>query len=162
MSKLDAKEKLRAKVAMLNGDEDVLEFTHKGRICVIRNAPSFRHYNAYVQTRLRCVYNTKRHVSPEREIRCHGGVTFGGTLPGRKGWFFGMDFAHYGDFIEMPQGMKINMFEDGHKWTNMFEDGHKWTIEEVKIETEELCEEVLRYEMMVKGKHWREGGKNGR
>jgi len=154
-ARLHPKEKLRAKIAMLSGDEEVLVFTYRERKCVILRTHVLPHFNAYAETKLKGQpYNRMRRkrgnesdareyggFTPEQNISCHGGITFAGTLPKHKEWFFGMDFAHYGDYVEMPD------YRDKNNETLVgWEEGKHWTLEEVKEETMKLCDEIIAYE----------------
>jgi hypothetical protein len=123
-------------------------FSHRGRRCVVLyvNRGLGGHFNAYVETELKGQLYTSGDISPERAIECHGGVTFSGELLGDDkkklfdGWFFGMDFAHLDDFIdEWPLVSR-----------NPFGNGKRWTLKEVQEEAVKLCDEVLRYEELVK------------
>lgn len=114
---------------------------YKKRKCVIIWVHS--HFCAYVETKLKNISYSEKFgesfTSPEYNIDCHGGVTFSGEIKELKDdkWYFGMDFAHYGDYVDMSY-VAPNF--------SSMEDGHRWTLEEVQYETERMCNSVLKYE----------------
>jgi hypothetical protein len=133
--KLDKMESLKSEQAV---------FRYKGKKCVILKIMK-GHFCAYVETKLRLGYSELGPMSPDSFIRCHGGVTFAGELKGHKEWFFGMDFAHAGDRTRFPdidivKHPELKSVKEGH------EEDHDWTLEEVKMETEKLADEVIQYE----------------
>ena len=112
-------------------------WTYKGKDCVILLMNDLHHYNMYVESKHQIGYSEHGSLSPASCIDCHGGVTFAGPLSvvkGSKPWYFGADFAHYGDRISLPNGI------------NVFEDGHAWTLEEVEKECEKFADSVVEYE----------------
>ena len=114
------------------------------------------HFNAYGETLLKqhysekiqfysldenSIFETKMLKAPEDFIEAHGGITFGAStlkhfdsdkLNTTK-LFYGIDFAHFGDFNErLPQfGGKV------------------WKQEEVKEEVFRLIDGILLYESEV-------------
>jgi hypothetical protein len=69
--------------------------------------------------------------SPESQIDVHGGITFDGRPHGEtKGFWYGFDCAHAGDFVdyEIP-GLSPR-------------DGHHWTVDEVKAECSRLAKQL--------------------
>jgi len=118
-------------------------WTYKGKDCVILLMNELHHYNMYVESKHNIGYSEHHDhsLSPESCIDCHGGVTFAGPLNGiedAKPWYFGADFAHYGDRISLPNGI------------NVFDDGHAWTLEEVEKECERFADSVIEYEKNYK------------
>jgi hypothetical protein len=157
--KLTAKEKLQAKVAFVNGEKgtmldsmvksvEVLVFTYRQRKCIIMWTQG--HYCVYAETKLHGREYSEggyqeNEDEPNKESRadswidCHGGVTFSGTLDGHDEWFFGIDFAHYGDFIEGMDTM-----------TSAGIGVRKWSLEDVKQETVRLCKNTIKYEAALR------------
>jgi hypothetical protein len=76
-------------------------WTYKGKDCVILLMNELHHYNMYVESKHNIGYSES--LSPDSCIDCHGGVTFSGVLDIKdaKPWYFGADFAHYGDRISL-------------------------------------------------------------
>jgi hypothetical protein len=115
-------------------------FEYKGKKCVIVWVGS--HYCSYVETSLTNVrYNDESlggyEYSPESMVSCHGGITFGASpldiSPFDKTiQFFGMDFAHSGDYVEC--GISFGREE------------HRWTLEEVEEETKNFADSLIGYE----------------
>lgn len=109
---------------------------YKGRKCVIIWVHN-NHFCAYVETKLKNVAYSQEfgdyHTSPEGNISCHGGLTFAGNISelNDNKWYFGMDFAHYGDYIEGLSNM---------------EEGHQWLLGEVQDEANKMCDSILEYE----------------
>jgi len=109
---------------------------YKNRKCVILWVRT--HFCAYVETKLNIGYGEELGdygTSPDSNIYAHGGLTFAGELDKDikdKKWYFGMDFGHYGDFIDDECGS--------------LRDGHKWTLEEVEKETEKMADSIIKYE----------------
>lgn len=96
------------------------------------------HFCAYAETKLKEVSYSENlgsyETSPESNISAHGGITYSGNLPYPKyedKWFFGIDFAHYGDYVE---GM------------SHYGEEKIWTLEEVEKETEDMLDSILKYE----------------
>ena len=127
------------------------EFEYKGRKCVILWINY--HYCAYGETKLSISYshniqNKKieiKDTSPKSKIDCHGGITFGaGCLSISKRLFFnenikffGIDFAHCGDFVDYMGEFNIK---------NVPTDQHRWTEQEVIEETKKLIDGIIKYE----------------
>jgi hypothetical protein len=117
---------------------------YKGRKVIILWVGS--HYCAYVETKLKNVGYDQEfgtyETSPSSNISAHGGLTFSGELkitPFEKDiWYFGVDFAHAGDFTDYSGIGGINC--------SLTSDEHKWTLQEVEKEAEQLVDEVIRYE----------------
>lgn len=111
------------------------EFEYKGKKCLVIWVGT--HFCAYVETKLKSHYD--KGVS--MNVNCHGGVTFGATKIGVKNNFdvnilyYGMDFAHYGDAMK-----------NFNEKLSILSDGHKWTLKEVKKETEEFANSLIKYE----------------
>ena len=124
-------------------------FKYKGRRCIVMRT-EIGNYCAYVETTVRIGLSVGD-PSPEEGVSCHGGVTFSGTMQGEGDvWFFGMDFAHYGDKFKLilpNSNMKLTSFSEGHRWTFL----------EVVKETKKMCVEVLKYEVQVQGKTQTQG-----
>lgn len=114
-------------------------FLHKKRLCVIVKT-GIGYYCAYAQTKLNISYSDgdDYNISPQSIISCHGGVTYSGKLFGFKDVnFFGMDFAHSGDHMELV----------GHECIECkYRHCHKWNLEEVNEETKKLANEIINYE----------------
>lgn len=53
-------------------------------------------------------------INGEREIECHGGITFQGEIDFNtiNGNFIGFDCAHYGDWIESCPGFDGDTYKD--------------------------------------------------
>lgn len=69
------------------------------------------------------------------EFPCHWGITFRG--PGNEvfpqGWYwYGWDYAHAGDYIELPAGLEALLKKEGLQLP--FGRGHRWTVDEVEHE----------------------------
>lgn len=68
------------------------------------------------------------------EFDCHWGVTFngeGGDGIRPAGWYwYGWDYAHAGDFLEMPPEL-LEHLQD-HGISPPWQRGKKWTVEEVE------------------------------
>lgn len=127
-------------------------FEYKGKKCVILYFNG--HYCSYVQTILKgvsyCQEMGSYETSPSYNINCHGGITFGAdklevTPFDKEIEYFGMDFAHSGDFVDY-ESMGSKNLELG--------DEHKWTLQEVEEETIKFADSVIKYEK-VYGKYKR-------
>ncbi len=68
------------------------------------------------------------------EFDCHWGVTFrgaGGDGIRPAGWYwYGWDYAHAGDFVQVPPELLEHFKAHGLK--PPFQGGKKWTLEEVE------------------------------
>ena len=122
------------------GNKILKGWLSKGRKCVILWCRD--HFCGYVETKTPVSYSTgifgEYTCSPCSLIDAHGGLTFGAdtlsTTPFEKNIkYFGMDFAHSGDWCK---GMHASFNERAHKWT----------IEEVEKETEKMLDSILKFE----------------
>lgn len=123
-------------------------FEYKGRKCVILWVGS--HFCAYVETKLNDVSYSQEFgsfdTSPCSNVECHGGITFGASTLGEDTPFdkniqyFGMDFAHSGDYMSYYDD---DRFKDLYKY---HKNDHRWTLNEVEEETKKFCDSLLEYE----------------
>lgn len=95
----------------------------------IRVNPGLLNYCAYVGIPINSIAAKKDYDSIP--VSVHGGWTFGGTIDFEVGddkdwWWYGWDYAHYGDYIPGMRGFFGN------------ETLHEWTLDEVKEEVMEV------------------------
>ena len=71
------------------------------------------------------------------QFECHHSVTFNGPGDGEMrpaGWhWYGWDYGHAGDFVEMPAGFADLVAEVGLDPAHLL-SGKRWTIEEVELD----------------------------
>ena len=94
------------------------------------------------------------------QFDCHWGVTFSGEGDGQlrpEGWYwYGWDYAHYGDHIAFPEGSIPPQLAE--HFNNIFR-GKKWTLAEVEQDvldaainlSESMRQDKLAAEMVAKG-----------
>jgi hypothetical protein len=82
-------------------------------------------------------------------LSVHGGVTFAGTFEGIPGWWIGFDTAHMDD-LPSPEYRARWADRYGGELPTWKLGGRHWTIDDVKVETERLAEQIAAYDTLDK------------
>jgi hypothetical protein len=141
------------------------EWEHAGLKCAVVQAREVQHRCAYV----RVPPGHPLHGRPYDEaanLEVHGGITFSEEEPcveeDGKGWWFGFDFAHYGDAMYDPNPDPSTLSDEVKEFLKTMNDvranvgldmrvmfgsytrptEHYWTQAEVEHECEDLAEQL--------------------
>jgi hypothetical protein len=138
------------------------EWEHAGLKCAVVQAREVQHRCAYV----RVPPGHPLHGKPYDEtanLEVHGGITFSEEEPcveeDGKGWWFGFDFAHFGDAMYDPNPNMATLSDETKEMLRMMGQIHResilavygkpmpnrdhyWTQAEAEHECEDLAEQL--------------------
>lgn len=117
----------------LNEPNEV-EFEYKGFKCMILRVPQMGHLCGYVNV------DDVAFINYEREISCHGGITFEGGMNDRTGNWIGFDCAHFMDLLPSMHNI-VSMYSRSRIFGN---DGQTYkNIEFVTNEIHSIVDQLI-------------------